>query len=317
MPIRSLLLPSFIWRLCLFSMLLFATGCGETSSDKPSTGGSSTLLTTPTPHQTDAFSPLNSGKAFDVEGLLHVQSDKGINCRIIGPVNSPFPTTVLSTQQQTYDSGRIQQLATYFDAVHDQLTQPKVALPELPQGFSVTSATPASSSVCQGVLEVTNISQSSFQLSKVDIRLTQAAQPISHPYPLIDVCSLPIKWTTQCPPIIGGAPGDYIYSFNLEAKNAGETFHGKFTSMSGSVPMLNPGQAIFLDLELASTESYSYSFIPTLTIDTPGTQKSLELAQLDSILAFIPMSNITCLALQNTTFVQVEWSQSDKKRFCV
>jgi hypothetical protein len=276
---------------------------------------------TPTPNPIGNI-PANSGAAFDIDGILHIQSIDGIGCRLDEYDFSlpPFMPNnlVLSTPQQTYDDGELQQVADYVDILQKNATQPESsAAPSLPLGFNVTPGTATENNTnyyasCEGIIDITNISQNPFQLSGIDMQLTDTTQTNNYQYQLINVCSLPLPSSLShivCPPGRGGGgAGDNQYDFSLGEGDIGAVFHGK-RSTSDPGPTLDPGQAVTIRVSFTSASNLIYHLMPVLLIDTSGEQRMIELTQLASSLVFVQSSQVSCYTLQGNSFIQIDPTQ--------
>lgn len=345
MRFLPLLFPILVRKLGLILLAALLAGCGtriaspnQTPAHLPTNLVSSPTEAVPTPTETvsvppraadKGFLPVNPGVAFDVKGVLHIQSIDGISCRwdrsIYNRIRADsrllMPNDlVLNTPQHTYETGVIQQVAQYVDARWDGQSQ-RNSIPPLPAGFNTTpgSATGANSN-CDGTLDITNISPNPIQLSGVNMRLALAPQTNRYHYQLIDVCSLPLSGHVSeqvCPPPGGGGGAlDYQYSFTLEGWNVDAVFSGKQSTLSPG-PTLGPGQAVTIYVTFSSARSLVYSLIPEVVIDTPGEQKTIELPQLTSYMAFANPNQFSCYTLRGHSFQQVEIDPGGLKNYCL
>lgn len=341
MRFLPLLFPSPVRKLGLILLASLLAGCGTGIASPnqppvhlPTHPISSPTEAVPTPTETvsvppgsadQGFLPTNPGVAFDVKGVLHIQSIDGIGCRwdesTYNQISTDFRLLmpndlVLNTPQPTYETGVIQQVAQYVDARWDGQSQ-RNSIPPLPAGFNTTpgSATGVHSN-CDGTLDITNIGPDPIQLSGVNMRLALVPQTNQYSYRLIDVCSLPLS-EHMCPvPKGGGGALDYQYRFALEDRNADAVFPGKPSTL-GPGPTLNPGQAVTIYVVFFSATNLVYSVIPEVVIDTPGEQKTIELPQFTSYVAFANPNQFSCYTLRGQRFQQVAIDPLELTNYCL
>jgi len=98
---------------------------------------------------------------------------------------------------------------------------------------------------------------------------------------------------------------------------------GQLTNASGEPlaigPTLDPGGVVFVNFSFVSPEipkNVIYRVRPKLTLDVVNEEQSIELPQLDSILAFADTSQFSCYTLQGDTFTQLSTAQSNSA-WCV
>lgn len=303
---------------------------GPTKGDPSAVSSPTRVISTPAKGVAPGSAPpANLGVSFDVKGVLHIQSLDGIGCRWdqnapdrMSATSRPFMPNdlVVLVPQQPYATSVFQQLASYVDARWKSASQPQSpSLPPLPSGFiTIPGSATGVLSNCDGTLDITNISPNPIQLSGVRMRLVQASQTNTSHYQLVDACSLPLSTSTYlCPRGNGGGGAlDYEYSFGLEGGNAETVFEGKQSTL-GPGPTLNPGQAVTIYVAFSSTRNLLYTVRPELVIDTLGEQRTIELPQLTSEVAFADPNQFSCYTAQGNQFRPVEIDSLDTQTYCL
>lgn len=275
----------------------------------------------PTPNRAAPFTS-NDGIAapniyhnFDIPDVLHIQGDFGCTPQ----PNAVGSALVLSANRFTYDSHEIQQMSAYLD------NPSQIPLPDTLQFVSGGFLTPSSLddfAGCGGIWELTNLGNTTIQISNMVLRLTADSQPNLQQYNLINVCSIGSsqKRNTHnpyhCIPS-GGTINGAVYSFLLRPGKGNTEFQP--TPPSSKVVSIDPGKAMILLMHVESPVpdgSQIYSVIPVLTVNTIGRQITYELQQLVGILTFAKDSQFSCYQLQGDTFrsqqVQVKGAPSSR-----
>jgi hypothetical protein len=277
------------------------SGCGSNSSTTHAPIFSAPTLS---PTQNPDFT-LNKGASIDTAGL-HIQSSDGIDCG---------KSLVFAIARLTYDSGEIQQMATYVDAVYND----RKNLPPVPPNLTWVPGTDGGK--CTLDLQITNVSQTTVQIPHADIRITKPPHQNTYQYHLIDVCKL-----IPCLGLPAGAGpgpcGGHSVSISLGVEARIDTvFSGEVkptTDMdSNGNPCnpsltLTPGQSGELIYYLEPPgRNLIYSAIPELTLETSSGSQILQLSQLASTLVYTDKSDFTCYAWdkQSQTFVKEDSSQ--------
>lgn len=291
----------------ILALLALLTGCGNTPTPPPAQTPTATLAN----NQQGTLLLPNTGAAFDSSSLLHVETS-GIRC----PMDE-WPavenTLVLSTDRLTYDSGEIQGMAAYVDGKLTSQNPP----PPLPNTLQLVLG-----SLFRGLeswhiiddgcimrTEITNIGKTSFQISQMALRLTANPQQNNYHYRLIDICSLPLPAQDQqefCHLIRGGGESATVYGFKLKTGNTGAVFQGQTSSLP---PTIDPGQSASIVFFIEPSDrlsSFIYSAIPEITLDLSGEERSIQLTQLQSRIAFVTLKQLVCYRLQGTTFVPLD-----------
>jgi hypothetical protein len=294
--------------ICVVGLLI---GCGArpdspiNSTPSPTPTSTTTLSSTQNSTEPPPYTVKSIG--FDLTGVFHIQSH-GIICQpgaLIGKLTSIF---VLATDRLDYDTGEIQQMANYIDAVLGHSAVP--SSPPIPATFNPVSVGPVtafstyiSKGNCQGTLEITNIGDTTVQLAQVSMQLTAAPVPNRYQYRLIDICSLP---THVCPIGLGGGVKTIDYDFHLRAGQA----HTVLQAQSDTPVIINPDQppvGLFLSFESSSTPgNFIYSVVPQITVNTQDQQTTYTLPQLSTTLAFADAKQFACYSLKGNTLVLLD-----------
>ncbi len=294
----------------VLSLLAILAGCRENAGTSSSSPSKTSLPPTVKAQQETALLP-NTGGSFDTSGLLHIET-KGVSCPIDG-IQSYQNTLVLSTDRLTYDSGEMQQMVAYVDGwLSSQKATPPSTLQEVLGSLygRFDNWHIWNPSGCTIHMEITNIGKTSFQISKMALRLTANAQQNSYHYRLIDICSLPLSayHLQNCPPIgRGGGMVPTIYDLKLKRGNTSTLFQGQISPDSSSplAPTIDPGQAASIVLNIEPSDPSSnliYSVVPTVTLDIAGEERTIQLVQLSSKIAFVSPSQLSCYGLQGNAF---------------
>jgi hypothetical protein len=291
----------------VLALLAFIAGCGG-SVNTPSPPASHTSPTPINKQQGTAFLP-NIGGLFDISGLLEVETG-GISCSVDDI--SPFGNTlVLSTNRLTYDSGEIQRMSAYVDAMLNGQSSPLPDTMQIVLGghYGVIKDWHVENRFgCTMQMDMTNIGKTSFQVSHMALRLTADSQQNNYQYRLINICSLPLpaQDLQVCPPSRGGGILPTIFEFKLKRGNADTLFQGQISRYSSSPlpPTLDQGQAARAVLYIQPSDTSSnlfYSIVPEITLDSAGEERTIQLTQLKSKIALVTPSQLSCYGLQNST----------------
>jgi hypothetical protein len=295
----------------ILALLALLTGCGNTPTSPPAQTPTATFANS---QQGTLLLP-NTGAAFDSSGLLHVETS-GIRCPID---NWPAveSTLTLSTDRLTYDSGEIQGMAAYVDGkLTSQNPSPplpntlQVVLGSLYGGLGSWHIVDAG---CTMRMEITNIGKTSFQISQMALRLTANPQQNNYHYRLIDICSLPLpaQDLLPCHGQRGGGESATVYEIKLKMGSTDTVFQGQTSSLP---PTIDPGQSasvVFFIEPSDRLSSFMYSAIPEITLDLSGEERSIQLTQLQSRIAFVTLKQLVCYRLQGTTFVPLDLGPHD------
>lgn len=311
----------------IFAILTLLMGCsvstngynGQSSNtsvsqvETPTNTVAPTTAMTPTATSGTSSTPsplsINKGNvSVDADGL-HIQATDGIECSPgykLG--HSPPNHLVLATSRTTYNSGEIQQITSYLDALSQtDETMPSIDSITTPLPASLTWASGAS---CSTTLEITNTGNSTIQIPQIDARLTAASQQNNYQYRLIDACSMLSADKCRCGGC-GGAGGScsvYAATIQLGVGQQDSVFSSTPTSMDTCGQMtLAPSSTLELYLSFSSSppSNLMYSLTTELTLKTASGQQVLALPQLGSSVAFADNSQFSCYGLQNQTFVQI------------
>lgn len=225
---------------------------------------------------------------------------------------------VLAGGSSSYNVGQISQVANAMNTKN---------ISSLPEGFAAVQGALAQNGKggCFTTWQITNTSQSTVQISQIGLRYTAASQSNNYQYNLIDICTIPgyNGASLDCTSGRGGNASPYVYTFNVGEGNTGTTITGN--EVEGSVPVLNPGDTISVDLNVdldASANPNSvFSIMPLLALDMPGQQGVLPVQQMTSTIAFFDTSHASCYQLQSDyTFTKLDSSDipntSDYKVEC-
>ena len=292
----------------ILALLVLLTGCGNTPAPPPA----QTPSATPANSQQGTLLLPNTGAAFDSSSLLHVETS-GIRCPI-----DDWPavenTLALSTDRLTYDSGEIQEMATYVDG---KLTSQNPS-PPLPNTLQLVLGSLyrglGSWNILNGIgctmqVEITNIGTTSFQISQVALRLTANPQQNNYHYRLIDICSLPLPAQDKqvfCPLGRGGGGLATVYEFKLKTGSTGTVFQGQISSLPPTIDSGQSATVVFFIEPSDRLNRFIYSAIPEVTLDLSGEERTIQLTQLQSRIAFVTLKQLVCYGLKGTTFVSLD-----------
>jgi hypothetical protein len=280
----------------LILLLILLVGCGGNPSNPHGHNPGAPSISN---EQSTDFT-LNKGAAIDTAGL-HIQSSDGIDCG---------KSLVFATARLTYDSGEIQQMATYVGAAW----YGKKSLPPLPPTLTWVPGTLPGGGFCTLALQITNVAQTTVQISHADIRITKPPHQNTYQYHLIDVCKLIL-----CLPGGGGPTpcGGYSVSISLGVEARIDTvFSGEVKphpdidhngNPCNPSLTLTPGQSGELIYYLKPPgRNLIYSAIPELTLETSNGSQILQLSQLAGMLVYTDKSEFTCYAFDRAhqTFVK-------------
>jgi hypothetical protein len=280
----------------LFVALL--AGCGPSSSGSANNQTPATSTASPVGIGNSNIPNTNTEQPVDfpLAGLLHIHFD-GFSC----PPSFAPNTLILATDQKNYDVGTIQQMANYIDALLPSSNGTTGSLPPLPAELSLVSGAQANLR-CSGSLQITNIGNTTIQVSQINMKLAGVPRLNSYHYRSIDICSMPIKLVRSgvCGPPSGtGASQPLEYDFQFKM---GEVSQGQ----SASSFSIDPGQIATAFLTFVSSGTpgnFIYSVVPEITLNTQDVQSTFMLTQLSTTFAFADTNQFQCYTLQGDQFV--------------
>jgi len=292
-------------------VLMLLSGCGQLSSAQtPQNTPVSMHSGSITPSSGPA--PVGTSVAFDLGGWIHVQSAGGFICSVRSGLTPG--TLVLPTVQSTYDQGTLLSVENYVTAAYNQVTRasrpdtaPYPAFSANPDAFQLVAVNVASQG-CWEVLQITNIGNAPVQISQISMQFTADTRINNQHYNLIDACSLN---SSVCSPG-GGGVGVYQAQFDLHSEKANTIMpatcwgYGSY-SCSPQALSLKAGEiaTVYLEYFSHSSNSLSFSLMPSFTLDWPGKQTTYPVPQLQETFAFASDSQFSCYALQGQQFINV------------
>ena len=317
--------------LIIISLLTLVAGCGGGQ-------GSGSITPTATNNQEKLSStpvtstlPPNKDGVVDVHGL-RIRSSEGVGIGCSPDYFSYVPNAVVLAQnRRDYDAGELHRVQEFVNAsahigpISEVYDTPYPAIPDPLQGTlgSITGSSdhwgyiPAwdveAQLGCLGVLKITNVGQTSIQISQVSAQLTATPRRNTIHYRLVDFCmentELFQAMAPACPSRPSGAISVYRAILNLKMSNAGTEFQSPLSGYGmvshDAVPdvLLKPQDTLYLLLTFYSLDNLIYSIVPKLTIATAGEQSQILLPE--SMLAFANANQFSCYKLQGTRFVEV------------
>lgn len=328
---------SALARLLVVLLVVSLIGCGGQSTSSTSSqrgySPSSGTVTATVDSQNSAFPTENTTRVLDISGLFHIQS-----WMICSPGNFITNTLVLATDRLTYESSEIQQMRTFFN---DPLPFRKPlpgTLRWVSGGFSNDMPGTSHSAEdlnlgCNGGLEITNISQTTIQISQVAMRLVADAQPNHYHYRLVDGCTVAGYNNINFCLRGGGSPAGYVFDYSLVGKGKANTvFTGRLSVLNPELlwglnehvpayPTIAPGKEVGILLKFSpatASGSFIYSVVPEITLNMSGVQSVKDLTQLTSTVAIASADHFSCYGLQGDTFVPYGaiW-ENGGRRFCL
>jgi len=292
----------------LILLLIWCTGCSNVTPQNPAPSTPTSSISS------------QSGNAeptvVTVPNLLQVRSSSEVGCSPDDLGIMPG-ALVLTTNRLQYDTGEIQQMVNYLEAVFHNNPQNQVppnTLQLIPGSIlqDVPAWTMRKGNVgCSGTLEITNISQNPIQLSNIIVQLAADSQQNTYQYRLIDVCSLPSdvpKQPPTCPVWSQGTASETPYDFHLNAGKSGTVFQRQLRDQTDIGITIQPGDIFIAHLNFTSASksgNFIYSVVPKLIVSVSGEQRTIALTDLKSMLAFIDPHQLSCYQLQENrnTFV--------------
>lgn len=301
---------------CLLTALLTACGASGASA-KNDRGASARPSATPIPRPTFTF---NSAASVDMHGL-HIQSG-GVDCGA---------RLVLRNRQGAYDSGAIQQLATFARAfeqsyyVQNQEASAGAAQPVqfTPQVESQLPPLPSTSAGlvpgdggdgCTDLVTITNTSNSTVQIASLGAAVIATPVQNTVTYRLIDVCSLPDALMDVCQLTgSGGPPCGYHVELTLNG-GLGTEVNGPIQASAPGCPAaitLSPTQAAQVSVGFGSSSQSVDLVRLSLTLSTTGASATINLPpSFNSSLVFASRSQFACYWLQGDKFVEEQQAQT-------
>ncbi|GAC1666600.1 MAG: hypothetical protein PVS3B3_37660 [Ktedonobacteraceae bacterium] len=300
MSTRNFLQALVLRYLAIIFLVGLLMGCGENSGN---TSSSTTAASTPTSTvapigvQNDNAPPANAVQtvASRIPGLLYIQSG-GFNCF---PSLKPFTVVLAGGDQLQYDTGTIQQMSEYIDELLLANQSTANPIPTVPAELSLVSG---AQGACQALLEITNLGNSSVQVSQINMQQVDSVRLNSYQYRTINVCSMPIH--VQCPPPSGTGEGQAL-ALNVPL-GKGEV--GKvFQAQNASPFILYPGYfaKVLLSVSPPATPPYNliYTLVPEIIVNVQGQPTPFLLNELRTTFAFANAQQFTCYGLQGNTFI--------------
>lgn len=299
-----------------FLAFLLLSGCGQPLSVQTSQKTPVLLHSANTPHTSGPAAP-GAGVAFNLGGLIHVQTISGFTC---SPYNLVTPSAlVLPKVLPTYDQGTLQVVKNYVNAgIHSgdldnytlhRDTVPYPAFSANPASFqlaSVSQLDPIGGANCNEILHITNVGKVPVQIPHMSVQFTADTQPNQQHYNLIDVCTL-LSLPSPCNPSLGSNEGVYVANFDLHAAKADTVAATDVACQVCPSPSLTlqPGVVVKVILAYSASDNLSFSLTPSFTLEWPGKQITLLAPQLQETFAFAYPSQFSCYALQGQQFMQV------------
>jgi hypothetical protein len=279
----------------------------------------------PSPTSTTTRPPVTSPTPAAVQ--LHVtatggpsQGRPGIHCPMW---DTHYDSIVLAQGNATYTATDIAAMRAYFLDTFHQV--PPATLRVVPGVMTASPATvdprlytPDSTSFDRGIgapacaldLQVTNTGDQALQIGAAGFRLSQASQPNTSRYALVEACSVGDHLNRfPCPIQRGGGPGPcgvYTAHVSVGGGAAGATFEAQTRAVQRGLETcpeltISSGQTIELWLDALSASAVILSVVPYVVVTTARGTQRVEFPELADTMAFGDPSQFTCAALDRTT----------------